>query len=97
MKIVIFANGHRARRLVIGRWAVVLFPMLLLAGCSGKGRDGPKPVAECEAYEAALTRCTGVHTPFASQPEAMASSEVQRTQLKELCLQNMVELKQACR
>jgi hypothetical protein len=70
---------------------------ILLSACSGKGRDAPEPVPECQAYEAAFARCTGTRSPIASQPAAMASSEAERAQLKELCVLNMAQLKQACR
>ena len=75
----------------------LLAMMVLACGCSGKTHEGPQPVPECQEYEARLVRCTGVKSDIATQPAARASTEAERAQLKDLCLQNIAQLNQTCR
>ena len=89
--------AQRAFRTPPLQWTLSTVLAILLCACGGKGRDGPQPVPECQAYEAAFARCTGTHPTIAEQPAALASSESERAQLRELCMLNMAQLKQACR
>jgi hypothetical protein len=84
------------RRLTRLRFTFLLCLPVLLS-CKTHGRTEPEPVAECQEYEDAFARCTGVHAPIASQPAALASSDAEREQLREICLTNLSQLKQACR
>ena len=74
----------------------ILF-FVFAAGCGSRNPGEPKPVEECVQYEEAFARCAGVHATIATQPAAMPSSEAERAELKNLCLSNMAQLKQACR
>jgi hypothetical protein len=69
----------------------------LAAACRAGATDQPEPVAECQAYERAFARCTGIDAPIATQPEALAATDEAREHLKKVCSANLERLMQNCR
>jgi hypothetical protein len=57
----------------------------------------PEPIAECQQYEQAVSRCTGrtLALPYAAAPTGKSEQEVE--QLRQLCATNLQRLNEACR
>ena len=59
--------------------------------------DEPKPIAECQAYEQALARCSGVDASVAGPALSTVKTEAQRAQLRDLCALNLQRINSTCR
>ena len=71
----------------------------LLAGCGSAASkdDPPKPIPECQQYEAAFARCSGQRFAIAEQPAALVKDEHKRAQIRDLCAANLTRIQKACR
>jgi hypothetical protein len=78
-------------------WAAALLGMAIWAGCKGRdGADG-EPVPECQEYESLLSSCMHRDTGFTKQPQIIPKNEQERSQIGQLCRENLGRLKIACR
>jgi hypothetical protein len=83
------------------RTSLVIY--VLLSACSsrsGAATDGPvepQPIAECVAYEKALSRCTGRDASVAGPALKGVTSEADRAYLRDLCALNLQRLNSSCR
>ena len=75
---------------------IVVLALLLTAACQRAANDGTEPVAECQAYEQAMERCTGRHEPISTQREALPTSDQQRELLRKVCSENLARLARGC-
>jgi|HubBroStandDraft_1064217.scaffolds.fasta_scaffold446313_2 hypothetical protein len=71
--------------------------VVVVLGCHPHRQDADQTVAECREYEEEWARCTGNHAAIATEPEALAQTELDRERLKKVCSSNLERLKQACR
>lgn len=57
----------------------------------------PEPVAECVAYESALSGCHHHQMTIANQPSLIPHTVVEREHIRAVCNENMQRLRVACR
>jgi hypothetical protein len=105
----ILMGGGSTRAAYVRQWVVRLWfvgvasattvSLLLFAmpSCRVRTTDDPEPVAECQEYERAFARCTGVDAGISTQPEALAKTEEERQRIRQICSSNLVRLRQTCR
>jgi len=74
-----------------------LVAALVACGSSKGGADNTGPIEECQAYETAMAKCSGAHTPFATQPAAMPSTHAARDEMRSLCAINLRRVQATCR
>jgi len=97
-------SSHKLKR-ALG--LTLLLAALLSAACrGGNGSDAdavapasPTPIAECQAYENALSTC--IHRPvgvgFSTQASLLPHSEGERARIASMCTENLHRLAGACR
>lgn len=94
-------RAELARHLRRAASPLVAFLFLSLSfGCraaSSLSTDEAKPVPECQEYERAYARCTGLDASIANQPAALAKTNEDRERLAKLCQLNLERLHRACR
>jgi hypothetical protein len=75
--------------------AILLILAIGLGACGE--RIKPEPVAECQAYEAALTACFHRPSQFSRQASLLPETRSQRKRIAQLCSDNLKRLRTACR
>lgn len=85
-------------------WGVLLAAFTLavaMIACGGHGSSsshgGPEPIPECDAYAHKLASCTGRPSNVGEQMAAKATTVADRARLRDVCVQNLQRLNQACR